>query len=390
MQKGFDDEIFGGKSLCELSREDLIEFGEREEQSCREIMSRYSLKEEELEVHISSRTKRTEYSTCKGITLNRGIYHPGDGFELAVSNIGRGHKLKKAPDGGGEYYYCFCFDENDELLCAEKYEGKGIIQREYIIHENGREYGLIFQWSGLENIYAAEYNGGQLKYTYHYDKYSRHISDVCLYDYDENGRRSTVGIVFNFVNQMCRLDLYDYEYDDLGNLLGLRCGSGHFISVKGKHARKYITAAKTAEAMKKVLSEWGEFPDDVYALSVYYEDNESNGTSAFHLGFNTEEAAGGFDADDEVRWNYAFWLQNEKPLFDDSVYVRNIENCGSLAVLANAVKQLHSFGIITEIFGRELPVIIHELEYYPEIAEYNIKANGKQLLPKEFIEFCGC
>lgn len=386
MQKGFDDEIFGGKSICELSREDLIEFGEREERSCREIMNRYSLKEEELAAHISNRTERTEYSTCKA--LNRGIYHPGDGFELAVSNIGRGHKLKKALDDGGKYY-CFCFDENDDLLCAEKYEGKEIIQREYIIHENDKEYGLVFRQGELENIYAAEYNGRQLKYTYRYGRYGSHIADVCLYDYDENGRRSSVVIVFNDVDQMPDHNLYNYEYDDLGNLLGVRDVSGCFISVKGKYARKYITAAKTAEAMKKVLSEWGEFPDDVYALSVYYEDNEANGTSAFYIGFNTEEAADGFDADDEVRWNYAFWLQNEKALFDDSVYVRNIENCGSLAVLANAVKQLHSFGIIAEIFGREIPVIIHELEYYPEIAEYNIKANGKQLLPKEFIEFCG-
>lgn len=117
---------------------------------------------------------------------------------------------------------------------------------------------------------------------------------------------------------------------------------------------------------------------------------EANETSAFYLGYNTEEAASDDYADDESRWNYAFWLQNEKELFvgENDVYVRNIESCGSLAVLANAVKQLHKSGIITELFGHELPVIIHELEYYPEIAEYNIKANGKKLVPEEFVEFC--
>lgn len=264
-------------------------------------------------------------------------------------------------------------------------------QREMIIRENDMEYGLVFQPGGLNHIYAAGYKGKQLCYTYRYDKFSGNIADVCLYEYDESGKRSSAVVVFNEVGALMSFTLYRYEYDDKNNLLGVRDSSGHFISVKGKFARKYITAAKVTDAMKKVLSEWGNLPDDVYVLSVYFEDNEADDTSSFFLGFNTEEAAKGNNSDDEARWNYAFWIQNEKPLFgkDNDVYVRYIESCGSLAVLANAVKQLHKSGIITELFGRELPVIIHELEYYPEIAEYNIKANGKKLVPQDFVDFCG-
>lgn len=376
------------KPYHEYGKDEIYEFAQRERNNCIKIVNKYSSKLEELTIKIWSRTEREEYGSCKGLTLNRGIYHPGDGFELAVTNVGRGHRLKKAPDDGSEYY-CFSFDKNDDLLCAEKRSGKAVLRREIIIRENDMEYGLVWGQSGLNCIYAAGYKGKQLCYTY---RYNGNIADVCLYEYDESGRRSSVAVVFNEVDALMSFALYRYEYDDNNNLLGVRDRSGHFISVKGTLARKYITAAKVTEAMKKILSEWGDFPADVYVLSVYFEDNEADDTSSFYLGFNTEEEVG-FNStdDDEARWNYAFWLQNEKPLFgeENDVYVRYIESCGSLAVLANAVKQLHKSGIIAEKFGHELPVIIHELEYYQEIAEYNIKANGKKLVPKAFVEFCG-
>lgn len=396
MLKRYYDEIFGEKQPIDLNKpyheygkDEIIEFARREKTSCLEIMKKYSSNLDELAINVWNRSEREEYSSCKGVTLNRGIYHPGDGFEFVVTNIGRGHRLKKSPDDGSRYF-CFSFDKDDNLLCAEKLAGEEIIQQEIIIRENDMEYGLVFQQGELNHIYAAGYTGKQLSYTYRYDKFSGNIVDVCLYEYDESGRRSSVVIIFNDVGSMPQYEFYNYEYDNENNLLGIRHSSGGFISVKGKYARKYITAAKVTEAMKKVLSEWGDFPDDVYALSVYFEDNEANETSSFYLGYNTEEAASDDNTDDEARWNYAFWLQNEKELFveGNDVYVRNIENCGSLAVLANAVKQLHKSGIITELFGRELPVIIHELEYYPEIAKYNIKANGKKLVPEEFVEFC--
>ncbi|MBP1547998.1 MAG: hypothetical protein J6A37_15550 [Oscillospiraceae bacterium] len=397
MYRRLTDNIFAEKPPAELSKPyheygkaEILEFARREKASCLKIMNEYSSKLEELTINAYSRTEREEFGSCKGITLNRGIYHQGDGFELAVSNIGRGHRLKKAPEDGSDYY-CYSFDKNDNLLCTEKLNGNYVLQREFIIRENEMEYGLVFREDGLNHIYAAGYNGSRLCFTYRFDKLRGNIADVCLYEYDDAGRRSSVVIVFNEVNSLLSLSLYNYEYDEDNALLGLRSPSGGFISVKGRNTRKYITASKITEAMKKILSEWDGFPDDVYALSVYFEDNESNDTSSFYIGFNTEAAAGGCNADEEARWNYAFWLQNDKPLFGEKndVYVRYIENCGSLAVLSNAVKQLHKSGIITELFGRELPVIIHELEYYPEIAEYNIRANGKKLLPKKFIEFCG-
>ena len=395
MLRRYYDEIFGEKKPVELNKpyheygkEEITEFAEQQKASCQKIMEKYFSKEEELTLSTFRRTEREEYSTCKGITLNRGIYHPGDGFELAVTNIGRGHRLKKIPDENTEYY-CFGFDKGDNLLCAERRIGQNVIHREILIRENDMEYGLVFQQSGLNYIYAAGYNGSKLLYTYRFSRYGSSVNDICLYEYDESGRRSSVLIVFNEVYTMPDYLLYTYEYDN-NDLLGIRDKSGHLISVRGGHARKYITAARVMEAMKDILVKWDNIPGDVYALSVYFEDNKADGSSSFSLGYNTEEAASGYDTD-EARWNYAYWLQNEKELFGEPnyVYVRNIESCGSLALLSNAVKLLHKSGKITDKFGHELPVIIHELEYYPEIAEYNIKANGKKLIPQEFIDFCG-
>lgn len=53
------------------------------------------------------------------------------------------------------------------------------------------------------------------------------------------------------------------------------------------------------------------------------------------------------------------------------------------------VKEIHQSGVLTQKFKKELPIIIHELEYYDEIAEQNIEANGRILLA-DFIDFCNC
>lgn len=56
-------------------------------------------------------------------------------------------------------------------------------------------------------------------------------------------------------------------------------------------------------------------------------------------------------------------------------------------VLIQIVKELHEEKVLTKKIGHELPILIHELEYYEEIAIQNKKANGKYL-PKGFVDFC--
>ena len=59
-------------------------------------------------------------------------------------------------------------------------------------------------------------------------------------------------------------------------------------------------------------------------------------------------------------------------------------------VLIEIVQELHKSGFIKEQFGKEIPILIHELEYYDEIAEQNLKANPLELSDEldDFVRFC--
>lgn len=50
------------------------------------------------------------------------------------------------------------------------------------------------------------------------------------------------------------------------------------------------------------------------------------------------------------------------------------------------MQNIHKIGIIKQKFGKDLPIILYDLEYYEKIVTINIKANG-DILPCEFLEF---
>jgi len=110
----------------------------------------------------------------------------------------------------------------------------------------------------------------------------------------------------------------------------------------------------------------------------------------------------------EARWNYAFFLQTEVAIVgdpardpagarlveawakdqgywysdeeEDADFDATVERAERLteafvALTVKAVKQLHEQGDVRSVFGRTLPLLIHELEYYDEIADQNVAAN---------------
>ena len=160
----------------------------------------------------------------------------------------------------------------------------------------------------------------------------------------------------------------------------------------------------------------------VYVVSFYissYEDDPRRTTLT--VGTNTESQVRkamtpGDDSvkpnrwwtpvhEQEARWNFAFWQQNELAVigrdptgarlrrswfedlglwFDDDeseesdeITDRMIQTFVGLCVAT--ARWLHSSGTIESVFGREIPVIVHELEYYEEIAIQNVEANGAEL-----------
>lgn len=174
--------------------------------------------------------------------------------------------------------------------------------------------------------------------------------------------------------------------------------------------------------LKSKINEWN--CADIYAISLYVESECDNPfDTTVTLGFNTETNYNNnlLHASDEqeARWNYAFWLQNEELVFGigetkdcfkkwlvnkgygyysyNEVYNGNnfdeLYKIGEKAIanfvriLISIVQKLHSCGFIREKFGREIPILVHELEYYETIASQNIEANSQELVT-DFVKFC--
>lgn len=148
---------------------------------------------------------------------------------------------------------------------------------------------------------------------------------------------------------------------------------------------------------------------DVYAVSLLVYDHEDEpSTPTVQVSVNTEahvalRTPDAWDAD-EARWNFAFWPQQPIDLIggpsdpvgrhiidasfhdaglwydpddysDEAIEVGERMTASFVAACVAAVQRLHSEGTVEAVFGRPIPVLVHELEYYDEIAEQNRLAN---------------
>lgn len=148
-----------------------------------------------------------------------------------------------------------------------------------------------------------------------------------------------------------------------------------------------------------------EESDDIYVVSFFvYDEEDDPRRPTITVGFNTETQVasnlpveGDFmraSSESEARWNYAYWLQNQLAVIcdseqdaegaqlreqwirdkgwwfdsDDPVFDERGEaiTAAFVALAVDVVRRLHADGDIERIFGRPIPVIIHELEYYDE------------------------
>lgn len=166
----------------------------------------------------------------------------------------------------------------------------------------------------------------------------------------------------------------------------------------------------------------GSDRDGIYVVSLFvYDEQDDPRLPTVTVGFNTESdvaASGDFSSDDEeARWSYAFYRQNQLALICDSThdpsgaalreawakangywYELGENEKGSfnergtplthafVGILVDVVRRFHE-GDIVRNFGKPIPVLIHELEYYVEIADQNLAANPAGLVD-DFARFC--
>lgn len=108
----------------------------------------------------------------------------------------------------------------------------------------------------------------------------------------------------------------------------------------------------------------------------------------------------------EAKWNYAFWVQNnlltlgesgsasaiavsewlkdlglwytddeEKADFDRCMEIADQITSRFVSAVCDIALAIHATGIIEEMFGTKIPIIVHELEYYDKIAEQAERCN---------------
>ena len=173
--------------------------------------------------------------------------------------------------------------------------------------------------------------------------------------------------------------------------------------------------------LKEAIVQWEKH--GIYEISLCVYDSRDNPCErTVTLGYNTEEnfCQQIVRASDEIeaKWNYDFWLQNEEYSFgigdtqeivkkwivqkgfryytyeemfdsDQEPDAETYEGITEAFVreLIAVVKDLHKSGFIKNQFGKDIPVLIHELEYYDRIAEQNMEANPSEAV-KDFVKFC--
>lgn len=179
--------------------------------------------------------------------------------------------------------------------------------------------------------------------------------------------------------------------------------------------------AKAERAIRKIGK---QNIDDIYAISFWKDNIEDDPRCpVITIGYNTlaqveieKENASSLM---EAKWNYAFWLQNEigtiggtdrnlrlyfkeRNLFYTQREYSRAEKRGEedkldeqdeqmqkvfMDIIISVVQELHRKGIVKEQLGKEVPIIVHELEYYDLTIEWNIKCNPKPLVD-EFLKYC--
>ena len=165
-----------------------------------------------------------------------------------------------------------------------------------------------------------------------------------------------------------------------------------------RHARAFVEAA-----LRDIAPAEG---CDAYVASLFVSDEHEDPTRpTAAVGYNTEAAVAAAVARGaepwEARWSYAHWLQNDLGTLAsdraDKVGLRLrarwlvelaardgvtpfAEHAGDIlaafmALLARVVDGLHRDGVVAEVFGRPVPVLIHGLEYDTATARHSRRAN---------------
>lgn len=440
------------------------------EQLCDEYLAlreQYNNSFEELNRAAEEKVVRREYAKG-GEVVHRGAYFPGM-LDLIIGGMNRGRLLKKPPKDN-HYNYEYLFDADDRLICVKSYASDlkyRLTDIEFLIHKDDEVLSLIFErhiddtWL-IHGMSKCKYrNGLLLRYeTVWFGMKenesmkisvdtSKTLADLINMSYlkiecsqiDIEEYQYTEGLVNSFcwhhyTPDLKALeenlvtfhrdedgDLSTYTIKKIGGLKSLwaeeeekqvyRVSSKK--KKKKKDSKKIDLQAYLENRLRDILSTWDE--EGIYAISFFLYANEAweyknySNVTEFSVSYNTEADCDGAGEFSEERWNYAFWRQDEVPIFqadeeDEGMEVlfdwyaqQGIKNIGYedfnscyddkmnyvgkgpvgyyelLSQITSVAKKLQESGFIKEQFGAPIPIIIHDLEYVPYVIEATAQAN---------------
>lgn len=170
---------------------------------------------------------------------------------------------------------------------------------------------------------------------------------------------------------------------------------------------------------------------DIYAISFWKSDvDDDPRCPIISISYNTysqvEAEKDNASSEQEAKWNFAFWLQDEITMLggedkllrqylkeegyfytlNDQKKAEKLEEEGDntaynelsqkddkiqssfMEMIISIVKEIQKSNLIEEKLGKELPIIIHELEYYDLPIEWTRNANPAHLI-EEFLAYNG-
>ena len=171
------------------------------------------------------------------------------------------------------------------------------------------------------------------------------------------------------------------------------------------------------QKMKRGILNWRKaLTSKIYAISFFvYDQDDDPARPTLTLGYNTEthwrQSTLRASDSNEAKWNYAFWPHTKEAFFGDESDVSVRENWiherwqaernggrgqelkkdqeithEFVMVVVSVAKRLHEDGVILSKFGRPIPIIVHELEYYREVVAQTEQANPAGVA-KEFTDW---
>lgn len=175
---------------------------------------------------------------------------------------------------------------------------------------------------------------------------------------------------------------------------------------------------KTKDGIRAIAD---EATADIYAISFYHWNWDDDPRKPVLLvSYNTTTqwnactpapgqlpGRGIASSADEAKWNFAFWLQHEAEVCtigetaeDEIARQQWIESLGYwytdeqdeedsdntfmlgrkineqfVEACVTLARRLHDEGVISSKFGKPVPILVHELEYYDKVAEATRRAN---------------